>query len=208
VPRRLDRVWWLALAALWLMATAADRLWLAADQRLPAWDQADYLNSAIDHGRALGWLPGGSGWQGWDALLDLSPKIPPLASLVSAAVMHATGESADAAGWVLSLWHGLLLLVVACWGRQLLSGGFGLLAATLTALTPALLELRTDFTLDLPLAATSALALWLLGRWQRPGNGGGHWGQALAAAAAVAAAVLVKQSALLVLVPPALWAAG
>ena len=208
MPRRLDRVWWLALAALWLMATAADRLWLAADQRLPAWDQADYLNSAIDHGRALGWLPGGSGWQGWDALLDLSPKIPPLASLVGAAVMHATGESADAASWVLSLWHGLLLLVVACWGRQLLSGGFGLLAATLTALTPALLELRTDFTLDLPLAATSALALWLLGRWQRPGNGGGHWGQALAAAAALAAAVLVKQSALLVLVPPALWAAG
>jgi hypothetical protein len=42
---------------------------------VPAWDQADYLNSALDHGRALGLLPGG-GWQGWNALLDLSPKIP------------------------------------------------------------------------------------------------------------------------------------
>lgn len=208
VPPRVHRLWWPALAALWLLATVADRLWLAADQRLPAWDQADYLNSAIDHGRVLGWLPAGSGWQGWDALLDLSPKIPPLASLVSAAVMHAAGESADAASWVLSLWHGLLLLVVACWGRQLLSRGFGLLAATLTALTPALLELRTDFTLDLPLTATSTLALWLLGRWQRPGDGGGRWFQTLAAATAVAAAVLVKQSALLVLAPPALWAAG
>ena len=208
MPRRLDRLWWPALVALWFLATVADRLWLAADQRLPAWDQADYLNSAIDHGRALGWLPGGSGWQGVDALLDLSPKIPPLASLVSAAVMHAVGDSADDASWVLSLWHGLLLLVVACWGRQLLSSGFGILAATLTALAPALLELRTDFTLDLPLAACSVLALWLLGRWQRPGNSGGGWSQALAAAAAVAAAVLVKQSALLVLAPPALWAAG
>ena len=208
VPRRIDRLWWPALAALWWLATVVDRLWLAADQRLPAWDQADYLNSAIDHGRALGLLPGGSGWQGWDALLDLSPKIPPLASLVSATVMHITGDGADAASWVLSLWHGLLLLVVACWGRQLLSRGFGLLAATLTALAPALLELRTDFTLDLALAASSALALWLLGRWQRPGSGGGRWSQALAAAVAVAAAVLVKQSALLVLAPPALWAAG
>jgi len=28
------------------------------------WDQADYLNSAVDHGRALGLLPAG-GWQGW-----------------------------------------------------------------------------------------------------------------------------------------------
>ena len=102
-----------------------------ADQRLPAWDQADYLNSAVDHGRALGWLAGGPGWQGWSALLDLSPKIPPLSSLVSAAVMHFSGGGVDGASWALSLWHGLLLLVVACWGRQLLGAGFGLLAVWL-----------------------------------------------------------------------------
>ncbi|WP_370455503.1 hypothetical protein [Synechococcus sp. RSCCF101] len=66
----------LAVMAIVLIATAADRLWWQASTGLPAWDQADYLNSALDHGRALGWLPGG-GWQGWDALLDLSPKIPP-----------------------------------------------------------------------------------------------------------------------------------
>jgi 4-amino-4-deoxy-L-arabinose transferase-like glycosyltransferase len=207
VPNRLHQLWWAALAALWLLATGADRLWLAADQRLPAWDQADYLNSAVDHGRALGWLAGGAGWQGWDALLDLSPKIPPLSSLVSAAVMHLAGDSADGASWVLSLWHGLLLLVVACWGRQLVSAGFGLLAAATVALAPALLELRTDFTLDLPLTASSLLALWLLGRWQQHDASGGRWGQAVLAAGALAAAVMVKQSALLVLAPPALWAA-
>ena len=67
---------WGGLALLWLATTLVDRLWLQLDQRLPAWDQADYLNSAVDHGRALGLLPGG-GWLGWQALLDLSPKIPP-----------------------------------------------------------------------------------------------------------------------------------
>ena len=88
--------WWAALAAIWLLATAADRLWLGLDRRLPSWDQADYLNSALDHGRALGLLPGGS-WQGLAHLLDLSPKIPPLASLLNGAVMAVAGDSPDQA---------------------------------------------------------------------------------------------------------------
>jgi 4-amino-4-deoxy-L-arabinose transferase-like glycosyltransferase len=199
--------WWLALAGLWLLVTAADRLWLGADQQLPAWDQADYLNSAVDHGRALGLLRGG-GWTSWPGLLDLSPKIPPLASLVNGSVMALAGQTPDAASWALALWNALLLAVVALWGRQLGGPGFGLLAATLTAGAPALAELRVDYTLDLPLAATATLALWLLGRWQAPTPSGGRWHQAFAAALAVAAAILVKQSALLVVALPSLWAAA
>ena len=202
--RRSSWLWWTALLLLWLLATAADRLWLGADQHLPAWDQADYLNSAVDHGRALGLLAGGR-WQGWQALLDLSPKIPPLASLVGGSVMALAGESADQASWVLSLWNGLLLLVIALWGRQLLTPGFGLLAAALTALAPALMALRVDYTLDIPLSACCALALWRLWLWQRPDPEGGRWLQAISAAITLAAALLVKQSALLVLAPPALW---
>ena len=199
--------WWLALGGLWLLATAGDRLWLGLDARLPAWDQADYLNSAVDHGRALGLLAGG-GWQGWAALLDLSPKIPPLASLVNGTVMAVAGQEPDGASWALALWHGLLLLVVALWGRQLQGPGFGLLAAALVAVAPALAELRVDFTLDLPLAATSTLALWRLGCWQAPAPAGGRSPQALGAALAVAAAILMKQSALLVVALPCLWAAS
>ncbi|MFM9103594.1 MAG: 4-amino-4-deoxy-L-arabinose transferase, partial [Cyanobium sp.] len=67
-------------------------------------------------------------------------------------------------------------------------------------------ELRVDYTLDLALAATTTLALWLLGRWQRSSlDGGGRWFTAVAAALAIGAAVLVKQSALLVLTLPSLW---
>ena len=204
---RLERLWWLLLAAIWALASGADRLWLRLDQRLPSWDQADYLNSAVDHGRALGLLPGG-GWPGWDGLLDLSPKIPPLASLVNGSVMALSGDLPDQAMGVQIAWHGLLLFVVALWGRQLLGRGFGLLCAALVALAPALAAQRVDFTLDLPLTACSMLALWRLGLWQAPAPRGGRWHQALAAAVALAAALLVKQSALLVLALPALWAAG
>ena len=149
----MNRRWrfWLGVAVIWLLATAVDRLWWMQQTGVPAWDQADYLNSALDHGRALGLLPGG-GWNGWSALLDLSPKIPPLASLVNGTVMAVSGDAPADAAWSLSLWHGLLLLAVAGWGRRLQGDGLALLACGLTAIAPALLDLRTDYVLEMPLS--------------------------------------------------------
>ncbi len=200
----------LALLLVWLLSTLADRLWWTHFNSIPAWDQADYLNSALDHGRALGFLPGG-GWQGWDALLDLSPKIPPLASLVNGSVMAVAGDAPAQAAWTLSLWHGLLLLAVAAWALELRrpraeARGFALLAAVLVALAPALLDLRSDYVLELPLTAMVTLALWRLGCWWNPQRGG-RWPQAFAAALTCLLALLVKQSALLVLLPALAWAA-
>ena len=196
----------MALLVLWILATAIDRIWLASDQRLPSWDQADYLNSALVHGQALGLLTG-QGWPGWQGLLDLSPKIPPLASLVNGTVMAVAGEAPDQASWALSIWHGLLLLVVACWGRQLQGRGFGLLSAALVSLAPALAGLRVDYTLDMAVAAVCTLALWRVGCWQAPPPRGGRWSQALLAAVSITAALLVKQSSLLVIAVPCLWSA-
>nr|WP_255616193.1 4-amino-4-deoxy-L-arabinose transferase [Synechococcus sp. MU1642] len=173
---------------------------------VPAWDQADYLNSAMDHGRALGLLPGG-GWQGWQALLDLSPKIPPLASLVNGSVMALSGDAPEQAAWSLSLWHGLLLVVMAGWGRRLQGDGLALIACLLAALTPAFLGLRTDYVLEMALMASCSLALWRLGIWCDL-QSGGRWGQAWGCTLAAIAAVLVKQSALLVLASAGVWAAG
>ena len=163
------RVFWVLLALLWGLSTLWDRLWLSWDQRLPSWDQADYLNSAMDHGRALGLLPGG-GWEGWQALLDHSPKIPPLASLVNGTVMAMAGDHPDQAAWSLSLWFGLLLVGVALWGRQLGGPALGLLAAVLCVLAPGLAEWRVDYVLEIPLCAGCVWALWLLGRWPCPGG--------------------------------------
>ena len=195
---------WLWVVVIWCLATLVDRAWWSLQTGVPAWDQADYLNSALDHGRALGLLPGG-GWSGWQGLLDLSPKIPPLASLVNGSVMALAGDRPDQAAWSLSLWHGLLLFAVAGWSQRLHGRGLALLACGLTALAPALLDLRTDYVLEMPLAATCTLALWRLEVWCDPQRGG-RWWQALVATLAALAAVLVKQSALLALTPAAVWA--
>ena len=197
------------LILIWLLSTVADRLWWGHHAGLPSWDQADYLNSALDHGRALGVLAGG-GWQGWNALLDLSPKIPPLASLVNGTVMAIAGDAPAQAAWTLSLWNALLLFSSAGWALQLLrpsesARGFALLATAAVALAPMLLELRTDYVLELPLTALVTLALWRLGVWWNP-RGGGHWWQALFAATSVTLSILVKQSSLLVLLPALGWA--
>ena len=196
------------LLGIWLVATGADRLWWTLNDGLPAWDQADYLNSALDHGRALGLLPGGA-WQGWNALLDLSPKIPPLASLVNGTVMAWAGDDPAQAAWSLSLWHGVLLWAVASWAlmlrrSQVEARAFALLAALLVALAPALLELRSDYVLEMALTAMVTLALWRLSLWWHPLEGG-QWLQALTAVLACTGALLVKQSALLVLLPALAW---
>lgn len=138
--------------------------------------------------------------------MDLSPKIPPLASLVNGTVMAIAGDTPDQASWALALWQALLMGVVALWGRELQGRGFGLLCAALLLLAPGLVHPRVDYTLDLPLTATGTLALWLLGRWQSNGAQGGRWAPLLAAALAMAGALLVKQSALLLLAGPVLWA--
>ena len=197
---------WLPLLLIWLLATVADRAWLAADQAIPAWDPAEYLNSAVDHGRALGLLPDGE-WRGWRELLLLSPKIPPLASLVHGTVMAVAGEGPDQASWALALWHGLLLLALDGWARQLHSSRLAILALVLAAIAPGLVSLRVNFTLDLALTAVTTMALWQLWCWQRPTpQGGGHWVAAMLAALGLAAALLVKQSAILILAAPYLWA--
>ena len=195
---------WSFIALIWLLSTGIDRIWWHHYASIPSWDQADYLNSALDHGRALGLLPGGQ-WQGWNALLDLSPKIPPLASLVNGTVMAVAGDAPEQAAWSLSFWHGLLLVAVAAWGLRLRGQGMALLAVVFVAMAPALLELRADYVLEMPLTAAVTLALWRLGCWWDPQRGG-RWVQALFAAAACTAALLVKQSALLVLLPALLWA--
>ena len=192
------------LTLIWLLSTLIDRVWWANYGGIPSWDQADYLNSALDHGRALAVLPGGS-WQGWASLLDLSPKIPPLASLVNGTVMAIAGDWPKQAAWSLSLWNGLLLFVVASWAQELrqpMKGAraFALLCSVVVAMAPLLLELRTDYVLELPLTAMVALALWRLGCWWHPLDGG-RWQQALWAALSIAGALLVKQSALLILIP-------
>ena len=106
--RNQNLIWWIALVLIWSLSCVLDHSWLQLDQRLPSWDQAEYLSSAIEHGRQLGVLDPGQ-WEGFQALIDLSPKIPPLSSILSGSLMAIVGQSPDQAGWILSFWHGVFL---------------------------------------------------------------------------------------------------
>ena len=203
----MRRAWILPLTVflIWFLSTVVDRLWWSNCEGTPAWDQADYLNSALEHGRALGIMHDAT-WQGWTALLDLSPKIPPLASLINGVVMAIAGDTPKQAAWSLSIWNGILLAVIAAWGYRLCGKKLALLAVLFLSLAPGLLSLRTDYVLELPLTTTTSLALWRLGCWGDPRTGGA-WSQALVSAFTIAVALLVKQSALLVLLIPCLFTA-
>ncbi len=194
---------WVYVILIWLFSTGLDRIWWNSFDGIPAWDQADYLNSALDHGRALGLLHG-EDWKGWPSLFDLSPKIPPLASMVNGTVMALVGDDPNDAAWSLSIWHGLLIFAVGGWALRLRDEGLALVAVVLVAFSPALLELRSDYVLEMPLTAAVTLALWRLGCWWDPSRGR-SWGQALTAAFACLVAILVKQSALLALFGPLVW---
>ncbi len=194
---------WVFAALIWLLSTAIDRFWWNQFAGLPSWDQADYLNSALDHARALGILHG-SQWKGFQSLLDLSPKIPPLASLVNGSVMALAGDHPSEAAWSLSIWNGVLLCVVTAWGMRLSGPFLAGISVVLVAFAPALLDLRSDYLLEMPLTAVVTLAIMRLGSWWHPRTGG-KWQQSLLAAFFCLVAVLVKQSALLVLAPAITW---
>ncbi len=194
---------WLVVFLIWMFSTVSDRIWWNHFDGLPSWDQADYLNSALDHGRALGLLPSGQ-WNGFNSVLDLSPKIPPLASVFNGLVIALVGDAPYKAAWSLSLWHGLLILGVASWARELSGKGVALLSVAFVSLAPALIDLRLDYVLEMPLTALVTLSLWRLGCWWSPQKGG-KWIQSLTAACLCLGAILVKQSALLVLLPALAW---
>ncbi len=199
------RNFWIVTLLIWLFSTWIDRTWWHQFDGLPAWDQAEYLNSALEHGRALGILSGGE-WEGWKALLDHSPKIPPLASFINGSVIAIAGEEPQQAAWSLSLWNGILLASVAGWGLYLSGEVLGILGVLLIAFAPALIAIRLNYLLEMPLTAVVTFSLWRLGCWWNSDQDSKkQWQQLFIASVACTSAILIKQSSLLVLLPCFTW---
>ncbi len=196
-------IFWLTVLFIWFITTLADRIWWNFYSDTPSWDQADYLNSALDHARALS-LFGGDGFVGFNSFLDLSPKIPPLASILNGVVISFAGDSPHKAAWSLSFWNGFLLFNIASWGLYLRGKKFALFCVLITAFSPFLFHLRTDYVLELPLISLITFYLFHLGRWSDISSGG-KWIQLLIASIACAFSLLIKQSSLLVIIPSFLF---
>ncbi len=196
-------IFWLSVLFIWFISTIVDRIWWNFFSDTPSWDQADYLNSAVDHARALSFI-GRDGFAGFHSFLDLSPKIPPLASIVNGAVIAFAGDSPHKAAWSLSLWNGFFILNIASWGLYLRGKKFAFLCVLISAFSPFLFHLRTDFVLELPLISSITFYLFHLGRWSDKFHGG-KWSQLIIASLACASSLLIKQSSLLVIIPSFLF---
>ncbi|MEC4988498.1 MAG: hypothetical protein SAJ37_07095, partial [Oscillatoria sp. PMC 1068.18] len=101
----------LILAVIWLLGAIGDRLWFILDHAPPSWDQADYLNGAMNYWQALQspqWFNG----EWWHNFWLLSSKIPPLTYIATSPFFHFFGVSADTATLLLLVYSAILLLSI------------------------------------------------------------------------------------------------
>ncbi|MDJ0534117.1 MAG: glycosyltransferase family 39 protein [Xenococcaceae cyanobacterium MO_207.B15] len=189
------------LLMIWLGVAIGDRLWYGVDNSVPAWDQADYLNGALNYGHALQnthlldleW---------WRSFWLLSNKIPPLHYILTAPFLSIFGLTEDSASLVMLLYTALLLISVYGLGVILFDASVGLWAAGLCQLLPGLYYYRLEFLLDYPLTAIVTATFWLLTLWKVKQK---NWILAILWGISLGLAVLLKQTALFFLFIPLVW---
>ena len=165
--RHVNRRDGLLLLTLWLVCVLLDGLWIHLHQAPPAWDQGEHLSRAIGIWEVLRQpAPWSGGW--WQNLWAQAPSYRgPLTYVLSAPVLELLGPSFRSAMASGSVFNGILLLSSYGLGRQLHSRRAGLWSALFVAASPALLNQRTDYLIDLSLAAMMTAGWWVLSqrRW-------------------------------------------
>lgn len=206
----INRNYILLLILLWLIGIICDRLWLSWDNSVPAWDQADYLNGAINYFQALESAEfTSSEW--WRNFWLLSNKIPPLTYILTSPFLAAFGVSQDAAMGVMALYSAVLLLGVYGLGCSLFTPRVGLWAAALCQIIPGLYYYRLEFLLDYPLTAVVTCSFWLLTLWwlrardKKKARQGKSWLIIILFGISLALALLVKQTSVIFLLFPLIW---
>jgi len=153
------------LFLIWLASNAGDRLWLALDQGVPAWDQSNHLSYSLLYGRALENPDFGDGdW--WRRFWLLSPKYPPLTYLLAVPFQLWLGWGNDQALWTNGLYSAILIGCVYSLGKKLFTPTVGLWGATIMVLMPRLYHTRLQFLLDNPLLTFTILSFTCLTYWK------------------------------------------
>jgi 4-amino-4-deoxy-L-arabinose transferase-like glycosyltransferase len=159
----------LVLGIIWLLGAINDRIWFAFDRSVPAWDQAEYLNGALNYFEVFQhpqWFSG----EWWTNFWLLSTKIPPLIFIATVPFLHFFGTDSDRATLVLLLFSAILLASVYGLGVQLFNRQVGLWAAAICVLLPGLYRFRLQFLLDYPLTAAITLTFFCLTMWKEEGR--------------------------------------
>jgi 4-amino-4-deoxy-L-arabinose transferase-like glycosyltransferase len=194
----------LTLGAIWLVGTLCDRIWLALDHSVPAWDQTNHLTGSLNYLNALQQAQWFSG-EWWQSLWKLSSKYPPLTYIATGPFQQLFGTGPDQALLVNLLFSAILLGSVYALGKYLFNTQVGFWAAGLCILLPRLYTVRLNYLIDYPLTALVVASFWCLTVWRDTKTQWQGWRWALGFGLCFGLAMMVKQTVLLFLFVPLLW---
>ena len=192
------------LGTIWLVSNLCDRLWLALDRSVPAWDQSNHLTHSLKYLRALQ-TPHFFDGHWWRSFWMLSSKYPPLTYILSAPFQQIFGVGSDRALLVNWLYSAILLVSVYSLSKTLFNRQVGLWAALLCVLLPRLSVVRLSYLIDTPLMTLTVAAFSCLTLWRSQKTRWGEWLWAIAFGLSWGFALLTKQSVMFFLLLPLLW---
>lgn len=186
----------LILLAVVVCYTLTVHVWfIQADKRPCNINELSHIMGPIDFANLVHQRP-----TFYTAYLEAFNGYPPI-GLVTSAFYGLLGRKHDVAVYSQLVFTVLLLISIYGLGAQLLDRKTGLLAAWLLASCPAVVEVSRQYLLELPLTATSVMAVWLLLATDRFTNKS----YSVAAGLAIGLTAWSKQSFLLFILGPVLF---
>ena len=150
----------LQVALLWLILCVAASIWILIDHRPPEWDHANHLERAMDCYRNLRIVADA----GTREILEASSFYPPVVTCAAGLLYLVFPIAPLTAQAVMMVFLAIAMASIYGLGRRLADTETGLWASLIFATAPFVVFSLTNFQLDLPLAATVALALYALVR--------------------------------------------
>jgi len=189
----------LLLALLLAGLAAVVTVWVALDRRPPEWDHANHLERALECHRILA-------EPGHDRVAEIIAKssfYPPVVLCVTGLAYFLLPVTPLTAQLV--MWGFLVAGTLAVWGlgRRLLDAPAGFIAAIMFATAPFMVFSLLRFQLDLPLAASVAIALYVLVR----ANAFASIGWSVVLGLALGIGMMIKPPFAVYLLPALAWSA-
>ena len=194
----------LRLGVIWLVSALCDRLWVALDHSVPAWDQTNHLTGSLNYLNALQHSQIVSG-QWWKSFWMLTSKYPPFTYIATAPFQQLFGTGPDRALLVNLFFSAVLLGAVYGIGKHLFNKQVGFWAAVVCLLLPRLYIVRLNYLVDYPLTAMVVASFWCLTVWRDAKTQWQGWRWALGFGFCFGLAMMTKQSVLWFLLVPLLW---
>ena len=153
------------LLAICLFSFCFDFLWISQHERPPAWDQASHLATAFDT-RQLFRLLNIFNHDWWNQLWAKFPTYRgPFTYLVSLPFISLFGSSYKIAILSNQLFNWLIIFSTYFLGKVIYHNKAGLWASFLCSVSPALLNQRTDYLIDLSLVSVITTSWLFISIW-------------------------------------------